>query len=70
MSYDPPMEEYNYPLTVEEFFEQHKDLIFLVENLKANMDVYCDTMSEEEKETFMRMNLIMIRQCMESLGNE
>lgn len=34
------------------------------------MDVYCDTMSEEEKETFMRMNLIMIRQCMESLGNE
>lgn len=53
--------------TLEEFFESSEALRFLVENLKANMEVYCEDYTEDDKESFMRVNLIMIRQYLETV---
>ena len=54
--------------TLDEFVDSHKDVKFMKENLQTNMEVYCPDMNEEEQEQFMRMNLIMIRQCLNSFG--
>lgn len=54
--------------TLDEFVESYPAVNFLKENLQANLDVYFPDMDEEEQEQFMRMNLIMIRQCLNSFG--
>lgn len=53
--------------TIEEFFESTDNLKFLVQNLNANLDVFGHQMSKEDQESLMRVNLIMIRQCIEGL---
>lgn len=35
---------------------------FLRQNLAVNIDTYCLDLTEDDKEQFLRMNLIMIRQ--------
>lgn len=35
---------------------------FLRGNLAANIENYCPDMDQDEKEAFLRMNLIMVRQ--------
>jgi hypothetical protein len=56
--------------TTEEFFESHTATRRLLDNLKANEDVFCYDMNEEDKKSLMRCNLIMIRQCLEDFGVE
>jgi hypothetical protein len=54
--------------TLEEFFASYGATKKLVENLKANMDVFCADMPPDERRALMRLNLIMIRQCLEDFG--
>jgi len=54
--------------TLDEFFESYEATRFLIENLKANAQVYCASMNAEDQEALMRVNLIMIRQCLQSFG--
>lgn len=55
--------------TLEQYFEKHSALSVLVKNLKINLDNLTD-LSESEKKVLMRMNLIMIRQCLKDCGVE
>jgi hypothetical protein len=54
--------------TLDEFFQSREELQFLLSNLQANMQVYCAPMDTEDQEGLMRVNLIMIRQCLNSFG--
>jgi len=58
------------PKTLDEFFESRRELQFLLSNLRANMQVYCASMDQEDQDDLMRVNLIMIRQCLNSFGVE
>lgn len=53
--------------TLDEFFESREATRLLVKNLEVNLDQFADEMSDESKEAFMRVNLIMIRQCLTEL---
>lgn len=55
--------------TLDEFFESHEATKLLVQNLEANMSQFFE-LSKEDKKTLMRLNLIMIRQCLEDFGAE
>ncbi len=55
-------------MTLDEWVERSAG--FLAQNLKANIDVYCPSMSEEDKEDFLRMNMIMVRQFSEPNNGE
>ena len=52
----------------DEYFESRPETKFLVQNLYANMEALAPELDTESKEMLMRSNLIMIRQCLESLG--
>jgi hypothetical protein len=56
--------------TLDQFIAKYSAVQHLVKNLKANMDVYLDDWPESEKDKFLRMNMIMIRQCLEDFGAE
>ena len=56
--------------TLDEYFQGHQALKLLIRNLKANEDVFLKEMSVLNKESLMRCNLIMIRQCLEDFGVE
>lgn len=47
-----------------------KNASFLRENLKVNIRVYCDHLSEDEQDDLLRMHLIMVRQWKENPGSE
>lgn len=53
-------------MTLDEFFKQNESRKLLVKNLETNNRVFLGNMSEGEVETLLRMNLIMIRQAIES----
>ncbi len=57
-------------LTTNEFFESSEATKLLKENLENNIEVFCEKMSENSKSTLMRLNLIVIRQCLEDCGYE
>jgi hypothetical protein len=59
-----------YSKTLEEFFESYGATKKLMENLTYNMENYCDKMNEDDRQDLMRMNLIMIRQCLQNFGAE
>lgn len=53
--------------TLEEFFQKSASRKLLVENIKSNLSVYCrDRLSEEERADLLRLELIMVRQCIEA----
>lgn len=54
--------------SLDEFVESNPSVKFMKDNLKVNMEVYCPDLTEEDQEQFMRMNLIMIRQCLNDFG--
>ena len=57
--------------TCDEFFETYEATKFLVRQLECNMEIYCEgIMFKEDREHFMRVNLIMIRQCLNDFGVE
>lgn len=56
--------------SLDEFVEKYSSVAFLKQNLKSNIDVYCDDWPEEEKEHFLRMQMIMVRQCLQDFGAE
>lgn len=56
--------------TLESYFEKSEARKLLVKNLAANLNVLADSVSKEDKETLMRLNLIMIRQCLQDHGVE
>jgi len=56
--------------TLDEFFQKYEATRTLLENLEANMDVYGEELDTKTKEGFMRVNLIMIRQCLQDFGAE
>lgn len=56
--------------TLDEFFQSYGATKFLVENLECNLDVLGDQLSDDDKESLMRVNLIMIRQCLNDFGVE
>lgn len=56
--------------SLDEFIEKYGAVQHLVKNLKTNIDVYCDGWSEEEKEQFLRLQMIMVRQCLQDFGAE
>lgn len=39
-----------------------RNCLFLKDNLAANIDVYCPDLTEDDKEQFLRLNLMMVRQ--------
>lgn len=53
--------------SLEEFIDKYSAVKVLKKNLRANLDALTD-LSEEDKEMLMRMNLIMIRQCLQDFG--
>lgn len=55
-------------MTTEEFFESCEATRFLITNLKTNLKVMGHRMTEKEQVAFMRMNLIMIKQCLQDCG--
>ena len=61
-----------YPVskTLDEFFDSYGATKFLRENLQANMEAMGDSMTKEEQDGLMRVNLIMIRQCLQDFGAE
>jgi hypothetical protein len=56
--------------SLDEFVEKYSAVKFLKNNLKSNIDVYCSGWDEEEKEQFLRMQMIMVRQCLQDFGAE
>lgn len=56
--------------TLDEFFDSSEATRLLVKNLETNLEVFGDTMDQECKEDLMRVNLIMIRQCLQDFGVE
>jgi hypothetical protein len=40
----------------------------LEKNLKVNIEVYCEGMDQKEKDDFLRMNLIMVREWAEEIS--
>lgn len=56
--------------TLDEFVESYGAIKHLKKNLKTNIDVFCENWDEGDKETFLRMNLIMVRECLQDFGVE
>jgi hypothetical protein len=56
--------------SLDEFIAKYGAVQVLKKNLKANIDVYCDGWTEEQKEQLLRMNMIMVRQCLNDFGAE
>lgn len=56
------------PKTLDEFFEAHEITRRLRKSLCTNLEELAAQLSEEEKDSLMRCNLIMIRQCLEEFG--
>jgi carbonic anhydrase len=54
------------PLTLDEWVESHKALKDLDENLRTNLSIYTD-LSAEDTANLTRVNMRMIRQCIEEL---
>lgn len=55
--------------TLEEFMDSEESIRFLVKNLRTNLDVLTD-LDEEDQESLMRMNMIMVRQCLKDFRND
>lgn len=55
--------------TLDEFVDSYTAVKKLKENLQANLDAITE-LDDETKETLMRCNLIMVRQCLEDFGAE
>ena len=56
-------------MTLDEFVEKYSAVKFLKQNLQANLDALTK-LKPDEKEALMRVNLIMIRQCLQDFGVE
>lgn len=54
--------------TTEEYFQDTEAKRLLVENLETNLAL--TDLTSSEKKSLMRLNLIMIKQCMEDHGVE
>lgn len=55
--------------SLREFIEKYSAVQELEVNLKANLDAMTD-LDEKEKETLLRLNMIMVRQCLQDFGAE
>jgi hypothetical protein len=55
--------------TLDEYFETHEALKLLKENLETNLEVMTK-LKKEERESLMRLNLVVIRQCLQDCGVE
>lgn len=55
--------------SLEEFIEKYSAVQALEKNLEANLDVMTN-LSDKEKQALMRVNMIMVRQCLEDFGVE
>lgn len=54
--------------TLDEFVNRYSAVQHLKKNLEANIDVYCDGWTREEKAQLLRANLIMVRACLLDFG--
>lgn len=54
-------------MTLDEFIIKHEAVKDLQKNLRANLDAMTD-LSEEDKDSLCRLNLIMVRQCLNYFG--
>lgn len=52
--------------TLDEWVYSNVDTTLLMENLMANIEVYCPDLPQDEKEALLRLNLIMVRQFTEA----
>lgn len=52
--------------TIDEWVEDNAPR--LKTNLEANIKVFCEEMSQEEKETLLRLHLIMVRDWAQDKG--
>lgn len=55
-------------MTLDEYFERWGATRVLRESLKDNMVALGDGLSKQEQDALMRVNLIVIRQCLEDFG--
>jgi hypothetical protein len=56
-------------MTLDEWFENWPATRLLRENLEINLDTMAGKeLNDEERETLMRMNLVVVRQCLEDFG--
>jgi hypothetical protein len=56
--------------SLNDWFEKYEATKLLKENLETNLEILGSKLSKEEKESIMRMNMIMIRQCLQDCGVE
>ncbi len=56
-------------LSLDEFIEKYSAVRVLAENLKTNLDALTD-LSKDDKDRLMRVNMIMVRQCLQDFGVE
>ncbi len=54
----------------EDWFQKYGATRELVKNLEANIEGVADELDQETKDILMRVNLIMIRQCLLDFGIE
>jgi len=55
-------------MSVDEWFEQSEALRLLESNLRHNLLALADDLSEERRESILRVEKIIIRQCMQDHG--
>lgn len=57
-------------MPVEDWYEQNDVTKLLKQNLECNIRVMCDRMPKDERDSLLRLQLIMIRQTMVEFGVE
>lgn len=55
-------------LSVDEYFEINEPLKLLRKNIEANVNNYRPAWTDDERQAFVRLQLIIIRQSLEQLG--
>lgn len=53
-----------------DYMSKHEATRILVKNLQINMEVLAEKLTEQEQEALLRVNLIVIRQCLQDFGVE
>lgn len=54
--------------SLNDFIDSYAVLQVLRDNMQVNINEFCDDFTAEEKRILLRMQLIMVRQCLNDFG--
>jgi hypothetical protein len=57
-------------MSLDEWFEKYEATRILRENLETNLKAIAGQLTEKQREILMRVNLTVIRQCLQDCGLE